>query len=202
MSESGFIYAIGVEGLASVKIGKTAGPVSKRLAMLQIGHPTPLQIRAAVFVEQDLSRLEKTIHRFLGADRQRGEWFAVAVDQPQLEALIMCAVQWLAEEPARRAAEQAARLAQGPSSIKPIPRLGQRLQALRERRGLSIAELAERAGTSYQNIWRIERGAQLDPSIALMRAIARALGVGLDYLSNTFGKDEESEMLPREPALV
>ena len=76
-----------------------------------------------------------------------------------------------------------------------IPNLGKRLQELRERRGLSITEVAERAGTSYQNIWRIERGAQLDPSIALMRAIARALGVGLDYLSNTFGEDKESEFL-------
>jgi XRE family transcriptional regulator, master regulator for biofilm formation len=79
-----------------------------------------------------------------------------------------------------------------------IPKLGKRLQELRERRGLSITELAERAGTSYQNIWRIERGSQLDPSIALMRAIARALGVGLDYVGNTFGTDEdkESEMVP------
>jgi XRE family transcriptional regulator, master regulator for biofilm formation len=83
-----------------------------------------------------------------------------------------------------------------------IPRLGKRLQELRERRGLSITEVAERAGTSYQNIWRIERGAQLDPSIALMRAIARALGVGLDYLSNTFGKDEESELDPTAAAVV
>ena len=78
-----------------------------------------------------------------------------------------------------------------------IPNLGKRLQQLRERRGMSITEVAERAGTSYQNIWRIERGAQLDPSIALMRAIARALGVGLDYLSNTFGEEsEDSEGLP------
>ena len=84
-----------------------------------------------------------------------------------------------------------------------IPNLGKQLQQLRERRGLSITEVAKRAGTSYQNIWRIERGAQLDPSIALMRAIARALGVGLDYLSNTFGEEpEQREQLPTEQDLV
>jgi len=78
-----------------------------------------------------------------------------------------------------------------------IPNLGKRIQQLRERRGLSITEVAELAGTSYQNIWRIERGAQRDPSIALMRAIARALGVGVDSLSNTFGEEpEESEQHP------
>jgi hypothetical protein len=46
MSEGGFIYAIGVEGVPSVKIGKTAGPVIKRLAMLQTGQPAPLKVLA------------------------------------------------------------------------------------------------------------------------------------------------------------
>ena len=77
--------------------------------------------------------------------------------------------------------------------IRPIPQLGKRIQALRERRGMTVQELADRAGTTYQSIWRIERGAQLDPSVALMRGIARALGVGVDHLVQMFGKQEEDD---------
>jgi len=63
---------------------------------------------------------------------------------------------------------------------------------------MTVQELADRAGTTYQSIWRIERGAQLDPSVALTRGIARALGVGVDHLVNMFGKheDEDSELKP------
>jgi XRE family transcriptional regulator, master regulator for biofilm formation len=86
--------------------------------------------------------------------------------------------------------------------MKPIPRLGQRIQALREKRGLSVQELADRAGTTYQSIWRIERGEQKDPSIALTRAIARTLGVGVDYLINMFGEDKDSEIFPTSAALA
>ena len=71
-----------------------------------------------------------------------------------------------------------------------------------ENEGLSVQELADRAHTTYQSIWRIERGAQLDPSIALMRNIARALGVGVDHLIAMFGKDDDSELFPAAEDLV
>jgi transcriptional regulator with XRE-family HTH domain len=58
-----------------------------------------------------------------------------------------------------------------------------------------VQELAERADTTYQSIWRIERGEQKDPSIALVRGIARALGIGVDYLISMFNEDEDSERL-------
>jgi XRE family transcriptional regulator of biofilm formation len=82
--------------------------------------------------------------------------------------------------------------------------LGKRIQRLREQRGLTVQELADRAGTTYQSIWRIEREAQLDPSVALMRGIARALGVGVDHLVNMFGKDEDkdSEQLATAATLI
>lgn len=80
--------------------------------------------------------------------------------------------------------------------MEPIPRLGKRIQALREEKGLSIQKLAERSGTSYQNIWRIEHGQQLDPSVALMRGIARGLGVGVDHVIEMFGMhDKESDLV-------
>jgi hypothetical protein len=77
MREDGFIYAIGIEGYPSVKIGKTTGPVTKRLAALQIAQPVPLKILAVVPLDHNVSRIEKAIHRFLEAERQQGEWFAV-----------------------------------------------------------------------------------------------------------------------------
>jgi XRE family transcriptional regulator of biofilm formation len=86
--------------------------------------------------------------------------------------------------------------------VRPIPHLGRRIQRLREQRGLTVQELADRAGTTYQSIWRIEREAQRDPSVALMRGIARALGVGVDHLVNMFGKDDESEKQPTQLELV
>ena len=84
--------------------------------------------------------------------------------------------------------------------MDPIPRLGQRIQQLREQRGLSVQELADRAGTTYQSVWRIERGDQKDPSVALIRAIARTLGVGVDHLIDMFGEGENAGHL--EPTAV
>jgi transcriptional regulator with XRE-family HTH domain len=65
--------------------------------------------------------------------------------------------------------------------VEAIPKLGQRIQHLREQRGLSVKELADRAGTTYQSIWRI----------ALIRGIARALGVGVDHLIGMFMDDSD-----------
>jgi transcriptional regulator with XRE-family HTH domain len=73
---------------------------------------------------------------------------------------------------------------------------------LREKRGLTVQELADRAGTTYQSIWRIERGQQLDPSVALVRGIARALGVGVDYLVEMFSDGNDSERIPTEIAVA
>jgi transcriptional regulator with XRE-family HTH domain len=86
--------------------------------------------------------------------------------------------------------------------MEPIPKLGQRVQRLREERGLSVQELADRAGTTYQSIWRIERGKQLDPSVALVRGIAKALGVGVDHLIRMFGEDDQSERQAVEVAVA
>ena len=85
--------------------------------------------------------------------------------------------------------------------MQPIPGLGKRIQGLREQRRLSVQELADGAETTYQSIWRIERGAQKDPSIALMKGIARTLGVGVDYLIQMFG-GQDSEESPAAASLI
>jgi transcriptional regulator with XRE-family HTH domain len=75
--------------------------------------------------------------------------------------------------------------------VTQIPRFGQRVARIRQELGLSVQELATRAHTTYQTIWRIETGAMKAPSIVLARRIARALGVGVDYLIGMFEEDEE-----------
>jgi transcriptional regulator with XRE-family HTH domain len=74
---------------------------------------------------------------------------------------------------------------------------GQRVAHVREERGYSVQDLATKAGTTYQTIWRIERGAMI-PTIVVAQRIARALGVGVDYLIGMF---EESESEPEPTAL-
>ena len=82
-----------------------------------------------------------------------------------------------------------------------IPLFGQRVARIRQERKLSVQELASKARTTYQTIWRIETGAMKAPSIVLARRIARALGVGVDYLIGMFEEDED-ESLPRKAASV
>lgn len=57
-------------------------------------------------------------------------------------------------------------------------RIGQRLRALRTERGMTILELAAKAGVSSGSISQIERGAS-NPSISTLQRIRAALGVTL-----------------------
>jgi XRE family transcriptional regulator, aerobic/anaerobic benzoate catabolism transcriptional regulator len=70
--------------------------------------------------------------------------------------------------------------------------LGERIRAARHRKGLTQQELADESGTSRVQIARVETG-RGRMSIGSLRAVARVLGVGIDYLVGTF---EESETLP------
>jgi len=56
--------------------------------------------------------------------------------------------------------------------------LGQRLRALRARRGETLTETADRAGISPQYLSEIERGLK-DPSSEVLAAVAGALGATL-----------------------
>jgi ribosome-binding protein aMBF1 (putative translation factor) len=207
----GFIYAIGAEGEPSVKIGKTARPVAKRLAALQIGYPARLQIRAAVPVEQDLNRIEKAIHRFLESDRQQGEWFAVQVDQDQLQALIVRAVQWLAAEETRkatleaekRAALEAMRRARRAAEIGTMgesTQLGTRIRRRRRDLDLTQAHLAKISGIPQYHISGIEVGRIVEIKTDTLRKLTRALHVSADWLLGL--TDDESALEPTAVDLV
>jgi transcriptional regulator with XRE-family HTH domain len=53
-----------------------------------------------------------------------------------------------------------------------------RLRAWRERRGLSLRALAERAGVGYVTVWRIEHG-ELSPTVAMLEKLAEPLGIAV-----------------------
>jgi putative hydrolase of the HAD superfamily len=61
-------------------------------------------------------------------------------------------------------------------------KLGQRLQAARQKAGLTQQALCQKAGLSYSTLAKIERGAIKTPSVFTIQNIAAALGTTLDEL--------------------
>lgn len=57
------------------------------------------------------------------------------------------------------------------------------IKALREERGLSLQEVADRAGLAKSHVWELEQGRSINPTIATAVGIARALGTSLDHLA-------------------
>lgn len=59
---------------------------------------------------------------------------------------------------------------------------GDRLKEIREARGLTQPELAERIGIHAQQVYRIESGKSPNPSADTLTAISKELDVSVDYL--------------------
>src|SRR2546427_5684523 len=74
--------------------------------------------------------------------------------------------------------------------------MGERIRKRRQELGISQRELARRLGARYATLSDLERGVREEMTIALLRKLARALGVTSDWLIGMY-EDEESE---REPA--
>jgi transcriptional regulator with XRE-family HTH domain len=53
-----------------------------------------------------------------------------------------------------------------------------RLREYRERRGLSIRDLAAEAGVSFPTVWRIETR-RLSPTVSMLEKLAAALGIAV-----------------------
>lgn len=51
------------------------------------------------------------------------------------------------------------------------------LRQIREQRGMTQAQLAEKAGTTQEYVAMIESGARKNPSLDLLKRLAKALGV-------------------------
>jgi transcriptional regulator with XRE-family HTH domain len=61
-------------------------------------------------------------------------------------------------------------------------RLSSVIRKLREARGLTQAEVAERADVKKQYVTMLERGARKNPSLPVLKRIAKALGVPVTEL--------------------
>lgn len=72
---------------------------------------------------------------------------------------------------------------------------GMRIRREREHHGMSLRELARRAGLSPSLVSQIETG-KTEPSVSSLAAISREIGISLNEL--VFGEPDPAE--PREPA--
>ena len=68
------------------------------------------------------------------------------------------------------------------TSPSPLSAIGDRVRASRRRRGYSREELAYRAGLSWAAISQVETGRRANLRPSTLAALARALGVTIDYL--------------------
>ena len=78
--------------------------------------------------------------------------------------------------------------------------IGERIRKRRQELGWSQRELAQRVNTRQATIADLERGAQKETSTALMRRLAKAMGVTADWLIGMYDEDEDAELT--EAALV
>ncbi|MGE0278732.1 MAG: helix-turn-helix domain-containing protein [Nitrospiraceae bacterium] len=86
--------------------------------------------------------------------------------------------------------------------MRTIPVFGKRVTQMREQRHMDMQELATRSGTSYQTIWRIERGVHKEPGIYIAARIARALGVSLDYLCDVYETEQDTDDTEDAPSVA
>ncbi len=83
--------------------------------------------------------------------------------------------------------------------------IGKRIQQLRKQKGMTLSELAERAGVAKSYLSSIEREIQSNPSIHFLEKVSDVLGVQVESLVNqknerepASGLDEEWLQLARE----
>ena len=80
--------------------------------------------------------------------------------------------------------------------------LGQRIKQARERKGWSQRELARQAQVRQAIISELETGKKTDTIGVILKRLARALGVGVDYLLGTFEDDAQGDGEPADVVLV
>ena len=71
-----------------------------------------------------------------------------------------------------------------------LQNLGEKLQKLRKKRGLTQEQLAESIGTKHSQIGRLERG-ETNSTILVLRKIAKELSVPLTELVDVDGKTNQ-----------
>ena len=64
----------------------------------------------------------------------------------------------------------------------PSKRLSQMLRTLREEKGWTQEELAEKASVERSYLTKLETGDKVNPSLAVLKRLAKALRVGVEKL--------------------
>jgi len=68
-------------------------------------------------------------------------------------------------------------------------RLAGVIHLLREKEGVSIRAFAKKVDVQFSALYRLENGSNLNPSIFLIRRVAKALGMTVDELMNFEAKE-------------
>ncbi|KRE51252.1 helix-turn-helix domain-containing protein [Paenibacillus sp. Soil522] len=76
--------------------------------------------------------------------------------------------------------------------------IGERIQMLRKRNGLSLTELSQRAGIAKSYLSSIERGLQQNPSIQFLEKVSGVLNVSVEELLNSDESESKSDHLDHE----
>lgn len=77
--------------------------------------------------------------------------------------------------------------------------IGEKVKKIRTEKGLSLSELAERAGVAKSYLSSIERNIQSNPSIQFLEKIAAVLDISVESLIDGSNRDEnDNEVLDEE----
>jgi len=77
--------------------------------------------------------------------------------------------------------------------------LSEHLRKIRERKGWTQNHLAEVSGVPQPSIWRLEKGLILNPKSSLLRKLAEALEVSMDFLVTEDESPSFDEILRHDP---
>lgn len=77
----------------------------------------------------------------------------------------------------------------------PYSAIGHRLQELREASGASLIEVAAEAGISRQQLWRIETGLSMNPSVSLLMKLAAVYKIDLATITRPRARPSNRTLL-------
>ena len=74
--------------------------------------------------------------------------------------------------------------------------IGEKFKEFRLDKGLSVREVADKAGVSDTEVFRIETGKRINPSASILVSIGKALGVSNDDVLRLAGLKEDNDDVP------
>ncbi|MBU9722449.1 MULTISPECIES: helix-turn-helix domain-containing protein [Bacillaceae] len=72
--------------------------------------------------------------------------------------------------------------------------IGERVQRYRKEAGMTLTELAERAGVAKSYLSALERNIQTNPSVQFLEKIASELNITIDHLLKDLSAQEEQDL--------